>query len=213
MTIQFFLLGHPHLEVDGQSIPVPRSKALALLAYLVVTRQMHRRDALVALFWANYDQASGRGELRRQLSTLKKLIPESALQIERDAIGILPNSDIWDDVTHLQVLMKQCDTHPHQNLTTCAVCAERLEHINQLLRGNFMEGFTLPDSPAFDQWQHIQSQTLLTLAQTALENLAGYYSQQNDKERSIAVWRQLLNHNPGYEPAHRHIMQYFASMG
>jgi len=213
MTIQFFLLGHPHLEADGQSIPVPRSKALALLAYLVVTRQMHRRDTLVTLFWANYDQASGRGELRRQLSTLKKIIPDSIFQIERDAIGILPEADIWDDVTQLRLLMKQCDTHPHSHLTTCSVCATYLEESKALLRGNFMEGFTLPDSPAFDQWQHIQTQAILTLAQMALENLATYYYQRHDKEHAIEIWRQLLKHNPGYEPAHRQIMQYFASMG
>ncbi len=39
--------------------------ALALLAYLAVTRQSHSRESLAALFWPDYDQSRAHAYLRR----------------------------------------------------------------------------------------------------------------------------------------------------
>jgi hypothetical protein len=45
------------LELDGAPVETDRRKALALLAYLAVTKQSHSREALAALFWPDYDQS------------------------------------------------------------------------------------------------------------------------------------------------------------
>ena len=39
-----YLLGPPHIELDGEPIHLPRRKALAFLAYLAVTNRAHSRD-------------------------------------------------------------------------------------------------------------------------------------------------------------------------
>jgi hypothetical protein len=52
--LALYLLGPPGVEIDGRDIRIGRRKALALLAYLAVTRQSHTRDALAtpsALRW------------------------------------------------------------------------------------------------------------------------------------------------------------------
>ena len=64
----FYLLGSPRIELDGTRIDVDTRKAVALLAYLAVTGDSHRRDALAALLWPEHDQSHALGALRRTLS-------------------------------------------------------------------------------------------------------------------------------------------------
>ena len=66
--LALFLLGSPRIERDGEPVHIPRRKAVALLAYLAVTGQTHRRDALATLLWPEHDQSHARAGLRRALS-------------------------------------------------------------------------------------------------------------------------------------------------
>ena len=66
------LLGPPHIERDGVPVKLDRRKAIALLAYLAVTGQSHRRESLVNLLWPEYDGARGRAALRRTLYALNQ---------------------------------------------------------------------------------------------------------------------------------------------
>ena len=47
-TLRLFLFGAPRIERDGISVPAARSKGMALLAYLAVTRQPQQREQLLA---------------------------------------------------------------------------------------------------------------------------------------------------------------------
>ena len=49
--LALYLLGPPHLELDGEEIHVGRRKAVALLTYLAVTGRSHSRDSLATLLW------------------------------------------------------------------------------------------------------------------------------------------------------------------
>jgi len=61
---QLSLLGGPRLERGGQSVPIERRKALALLAYLALSRQSQRRESLAAMFWPEAETSEGRAALR-----------------------------------------------------------------------------------------------------------------------------------------------------
>jgi len=41
--LSLHLFGPPQIEIDGQSVSTDRRKAVAMLAYLAVTRQSHTR--------------------------------------------------------------------------------------------------------------------------------------------------------------------------
>ena len=73
------LLGSPRIECDGTPIEIDTRKAVALIAYLVVTGQRHGRDILATLLWPEYDQPHARGALRRTLSTLNKALAGDCL--------------------------------------------------------------------------------------------------------------------------------------
>jgi hypothetical protein len=81
LTLRLF--GPPRLELDGAPVETDRRKALALLAYLAVTKQSHSREALAALFWPDYDQsracralqiASQRRDLPMMLDSLTGIV-------------------------------------------------------------------------------------------------------------------------------------------
>jgi DNA-binding SARP family transcriptional activator len=75
-SLALSLLGPPCIERDGVPVHVPRHKAVALLAYLAVTGQTHRRDALATLLWPEHDQSHARAGLRRALAALKGVLGE-----------------------------------------------------------------------------------------------------------------------------------------
>jgi hypothetical protein len=50
--LSLYLLGAPRIKRNGVPIHVDRHKAIALLAYLALTRERYRHDALVNLLCA-----------------------------------------------------------------------------------------------------------------------------------------------------------------
>jgi len=72
--LALFLLGPPRIERDGVLVDVDTRKAIALLAYLAITRQQQSRDTLATLLWPEYDQTHARATLRRTLSVLNKAL-------------------------------------------------------------------------------------------------------------------------------------------
>jgi DNA-binding SARP family transcriptional activator len=54
-----------------------------------------------------------------------------------------------------------------------------------LYRGPFLEGFSLPDSPAFEQWLLVRREGLQRQALQALSRLAEAHEQQGDYEAAL----------------------------
>ena len=65
------LLGPPTLLVSGGTpvVPQPGSKALALLAYLVLEPHPHSRETLAALLWGESPEHEARASLGRRSSS------------------------------------------------------------------------------------------------------------------------------------------------
>ena len=72
--LKLWLLGPPRLEQDGVALVLDRRKAVALLAYLVVTDEAHSRETLATLFWPDFDHKRARASLRRVLAALNKAL-------------------------------------------------------------------------------------------------------------------------------------------
>jgi predicted ATPase len=212
-SLAFYLLGAPRLEKDGRPVEFDTRKAIALLAYLAVTDQSHGRDALAALFWADYDQTRARAALRRTLSVLHKALGGEALEITRESIGLISVDRMWSDVAEFHRLLSEPATHAHSQHEICPRCLEALGEAARLYRADFMAGFTLRDSPEFDDWQFFQTETLRRELAGALERLTLGLAAQGDYESAIAHARRRLALDPLDEPAHRQLMQLYATSG
>lgn len=73
-----------------------------------------------------------------------------------------------------------------------------------------MEGFSLRDSPTFDDWQFYQADSLRRELANALERLVECISAQRDFDTAVVYARRLLALDRLNESAHRLLMQLYA---
>ena len=207
------LLGSPRVSLDDRPIAVDTRKAIALMAYLAVTRQAHRRETLAALLWPEADQVRAHAALRRTLSALNKALGGVGLAIEREAIGWDDRADVSIDVTRFEQCLAECRSHGHASSDVCDRCAALLAEAADLYRDDFLAGFSLRDSAGFDDWQFFQAESLRRARTSVLERLVHYHTNRAEFERVIAYARTWLTADPLHEPAHRHLMQAYAMSG
>ena len=211
--LALYLLGSPRTELDGVALEVDRRKAIALLIYLALSPQRHRRDALATLLWPDYDQRSARGNLRRTLSVLNRAVGEGWLEIDRESVTLIRQPQLWIDVEEFRQLMAIGEGHDHPKDESCSDCLTALSRAAALYRDDFLTGFSLEDSPAFDDWQLFQAEDLRQALAEALAQLVRGYAAEADFKAALGYARRWLALDPLHEPVHRHLMQLYAWSG
>jgi DNA-binding SARP family transcriptional activator len=185
--LNLYLLGSPHVEFEGEPFEIRRRKAMALLLYLAVQGERQPRDALAALLWPENSQQSAHKAFRRDLSELNLALERDWLDTDRTSVGL--RAGFWLDVTQFQRYLAQESADP-----------ESLMAAANLYRDDFLTGFTLPDCPAFDEWQFFQSESLRHAFASALERLVEILNSQANYEQAIAYARRRLALDPLHEP-------------
>jgi predicted ATPase/DNA-binding SARP family transcriptional activator len=215
---KLFLFGSPRFEIDGINIKFTRRKAMALLANLIASGQPQSRATLLTLLYPEFDQSGAHSNLRRDLSELKKSLGEQLLLIDREQIGLMPQTDLWVDVkeyqAHIETVRKH---HPklksQENTLPCSDCQIALTRAVSLYTADFMSGFSLPGSREFEEWQFFQVENLRQSLADALQLLINGFINQQDYEAAILYGRRWLFLDPLHEPAHRQLMRLYASSG
>jgi DNA-binding SARP family transcriptional activator len=210
--LKLFLLGTPRIESEDRPVEVDTRKAIALLAYLAVTQRPHGRDALATLLWPEYSQTRARATLRRTLSSLKTAGAEDSLHVDRQSVG-LNRSAVWFDVERFRKVLAECREHGHPETEVCRACLSPLAEAAALYRDDFMAGFTLRDSAAFDDWQFFEAQSLRQEVAGALQKLVRLHGELGGFEPAIEYARRWLALDPLHEPAHRSLMRLYAWVG
>ncbi len=213
-SLCIYLFGAPRLERDGEVIHLPRQKSVALLAYLATTGQAHSRDALATLFWPEFNQSTARANLRRELSRLKKALGNDPFEIHGEQVGLKQEVGVWLDVevfqrrlaeARRQIAGRSDPTRPED----LSAGIEAISEAAGLYTGDFMAGFSLPDSSEFDEWQFFQSESLRRFLEEALQQLVRWEISQGEYERAIEYARRWLALDSLSEPAHRQLMQLY----
>lgn len=211
--LNLFLLGAPRVELDGKPIDLSRRKVLAILIYLAVTRQPQRRDTLATLFWPESGQEAARASLRRELFTLTSALGEGWIESDREGVALADNAPISLDVTAFRQHLTACRSHGHAPDEVCAACLEPLTAAVALYQGDFLAGFTLSDSPEFDDWQFFHADTVRRELADALEKLVRLHRQRGEYDAAITYARRWLLIDALHEPVHRMLMQLYAWAG
>jgi serine/threonine-protein kinase len=160
--IEFHVLGTLGLRgPEGVEIlsVLAQPKRTAVLTYLAVAspRGFHRRDKIATLFWPESDQEHARGALRQSLHFLRRSMGDEALPGRGgEEVGLDPQL-VWVDVTAFEGAVTDGD----------------LETALDLYRGEFLEGFFLPDCPEFDRWVEEERARLRGMAADSAWQLAG----------------------------------------
>ncbi len=185
------LFGAPEVALDGVPLTFDTRKAVALLAYLAVTGRPHRRETLAALLWPESDQVRSRAALRRTLSVAGAVGP--ALVLDRGEVALDP-SGVWTDVAEFDRLADSS----HE---------EGLRQALALAPAPLLQGFSLRDSPEFDEWLVATSELLGDRLAGVLARLTEADIQAGRLEAALITARRWVAHDPLSEAAHREVMR------
>lgn len=155
--LEIKLLGPPLVFHGGNPVKFAARKALALFVYLVVETGAHPREKLQAIFWPESETHKAQSALRSTLARIKDALQgvDDLLRIEGDRIGFNPSSASFLDLN--LVALATADTQPTQ-LAPPTVAL--LQNAVDTARGSFLEAFSLPDTPVFNDWILIQRNIL-----------------------------------------------------
>jgi DNA-binding SARP family transcriptional activator/predicted ATPase len=206
------LLGSFRASLDGQAVTGFKSnKERALLAYLAVEADRpHRREVLAGLFWPDWPDRDALSNLRYALSNLRRVIDDRNadppfLLITRDTLQFNAASDSWVDAAALEAAVTADQARP--------ASPDQLECAVALYRGGFLEGFSLSDSAAFEEWVLLTRERLVRKAQTALKRLAASHEERGAYEQAERWGWRMLELEPWDEVAHRQLMRALALSG
>ncbi|MFL7892696.1 MAG: AAA family ATPase [Anaerolineales bacterium] len=210
---ELYLFGAPHLEHQDQPVSLDTRKALALLAYLLLTGEPQSRDTLATFFWPESGQKSARAALRRTLSALRGGVSEEFLDFGREIIAFHPGSDFWCDVISFQSRLDEIHEHGHPPEQVCERCLIPLQEAAELYKADFMAGFSLRDSAAFDDWQFFEADRLRRELAGVLERLVSIYHTRKDFQTALDTARRWLTLDLLNEAAHRALILLYAQSG
>jgi DNA-binding SARP family transcriptional activator len=183
-------------------------KARALLAYLISgRRRTFSRDHLAGLLWPEREPESARHALRQAFYNLRSKLPEGTdlLVGSHLEIGFNPDAECWLDVEAFEVAQRRGTeraTDPHY-----------LSMAAQLYRGEFLAGFYVKDSPAFEDWMMAEQVRLRDTAVEVLRRLIESYRRRGEYRFAAHYARRLVSIEPLSELAHRELMRLSALAG
>ncbi len=209
-SLSIHLLGPPRLERAGVAVHLSRRRTLALTLYLALTGEPHHRERLTALFWPESEAGHGRANLRRALHQINQALGEGWLISDGETLSFRSDGALWLDVHAFRQILAASHGHGHADDVACPRCMSLLAEAVDLYRNDFLAGFSLPDSPEFDEWQYFQGEALRDELASALERLVHGHAAQDQYDSAIAYARRRLALDALHEPTHRWLMQLYA---
>jgi DNA-binding SARP family transcriptional activator/tetratricopeptide (TPR) repeat protein len=198
-TLEIRLFGPPEARVNGTSLEVDTRKALAVLAVLATDGRAYAREELAGLLWPESDDAGARGALRRTLSVMRASLDESVLRIDRQRVE-LDRARCWIDLAEVQRLAATDST------AALAAAAD-------LVGGPFLAGFSLRDSPEFDDWRAARATQVERTVTDVLDRLVAALAAAGETAKAAAVAGRRIDLDPLDEAAHVSRMELLAASG
>ncbi|MDX1520458.1 MAG: AAA family ATPase, partial [Anaerolineae bacterium] len=93
------------------------------------------------------------------------------------------------------------------------------EHLNTLqqtiehYQADFLDGFSLPDAPAFDEWQSLQRERWHQVMAQILDHLSQAQLDSRYLDQAVATATRWIQHDPLHEAAYRRLMETYALAG
>lgn len=202
MSLQLRMMGAPQVLSDGVALTFPRRKALALLAYLALTGRPSTREALAALVAGE----AGTGEtrtLRNELAVLNVLLSPH-VTLDRHTVAITRSDQVTVDALAFV-------TEARRALSTRdpAAAARAVE----LYQGDLLDGFSLRDAPAFEEWMLMEREHYYSLLVETLALQFELACEQGEIELALIAGRRLIRLEPWRETVHFQLMGLLAALG
>lgn len=183
------LLGAPYITDADQPVTIARRKSRALFYYLAAHPTPVARDHLLAFFWPDADRQGAQQNLRSTLYGLRKSVGDP-LHVDDDSIALAPGTMV--DVRTFTAQLAQ----PNADLPT-------LQAALALYSGDFLQNFTLPDLPEFDDWSAVEREHYRRLAISGYTRLSHLYETQKEYRPALDALDRALAFEPLQEDLQR----------
>ncbi len=201
--LELNLMGVPEVVLDGEALTFARRGSVGLLAYLVLSRRAHAREALATLLAGDSSEDQARKYLSNVLVDLRQALGRYIVATRQTVVfdRALPHRV---DVTEFQSRLGEC-------LDSGSLTA--LDAAAALYRDEFLAGLTLVGAPDFESWVHAQREELRGQFVQVLQAQVQLSLSEGAWNAGIAPARRLLAQEPWLEEGHRHLMLMLARSG
>jgi len=192
-------LGPPAVTVNGAAPPPELlwRKNVALLVYLARSpRRTRSREHLIGLLWADKPETSARHSLREAVHVLRRSAGESAIEVVGEQVRLAEGA-VELDVDQLASLSTRGDWAGAATL----------------ISGEFLEGFSVPEAPAFDDWLGAERAEWRRRSVEVLLRLAQELARTGHQADAVDQARRALNLDPHSETAAAAVIHALALAG
>jgi DNA-binding SARP family transcriptional activator len=199
MRIHCQLLGPVVATADEGAVPTEllQRKNLALLVYIARSpRQTRTREHLTGIFWAEKPEAKARHSLREAVRILRRYLGEEGLIADGDRIALAPG-------------VVRLDTDELDDLES----AGDWEAAATLVRGEFLEGFSVRDAWQFEEWLGTERALWRRRSVTALAAYAEQLLAAGRTREAVEASLQAHALDPGSSTALRGLLRSLALAG
>ena len=231
------LLGRPKVSFEERSLRFGVRKALALLCYLAVEGGSHPRRELAELFWPRSDERRARTDLRSVLAKLRKTLGEDGARTDaRDGEKVKEERYLLVDGDLLGVELRGIEldlrtlesavelargegsgTSPGGSKVDGAVgrrqLITRLEETLGVYRGEFMEGFSLGDTPEFELWLEAERERWRGVFGELCQRLSSLQIEGGKTRKAIDTVRLWTRHAPLDQAPYRRLVDLLSAAG
>ena len=214
------LLGSFQANIDATPVTkFDSNKVRALLAYLAVEcDQAHRREKLAALLWPEMAENRARSNLSQALYNLRGILREKEAHttyflVTREAVQFNQASDTWLDVHTFSELVGGNRMQHRSQTENRDQHLDRLQEAVDLYRGDFLEGFSIEGSLAFDEWCLLVRQRLHIQALDAMHTLVEAHTRRGEFNQALPYALRQVELDPTGENAARQLMQLLVDAG
>ncbi|MGD2076894.1 MAG: protein kinase [Chloroflexota bacterium] len=186
-------------------------KVRALLAYLIVEADRpHSRETLAEFLWPNRPPGAGLSNLRHALAILRQAIADNQaaphfLNVSRQSLQFNIAADARIDFFDFRQKAAQ--------VPEGQAGQQALEEAVALVRGSFLEGLSVGDSAALEEWILFKRELIDGELMQALNRLASYAELTGEFELALRYLRRQVELTPWEEQAYRQLMRLLALSG
>ena len=199
VRVDFKTLGAVDLRnADGQTLSsvLHQPKRTALLAYLAIRgKEYQSRDTLIALFWPESTETSGRHSLSQAIYKL------------RDAVGADVITTRGDVAVGIALDLVYCDALAFAKAISDGLFAEALD----LYKGDFLAGFLVDGLDEFERWVATIRTDLRSKAATAAWSLASQQLARHSVAEAVRTATRALELSPESENRARALLKLLIS--
>lgn len=192
-SLEIRLFGAPQLLLNGHNVDGLRRKNRALVYYLAAQDGQSTREKLLTFLWPDHERSTAQPILRTMIHDLRKNLGEAFLADDQ-IIALTP--DAFIDV---QAFLTA--------LHSSSADLQKLMDALNLYKGGFLEGFSLSDTPQFDDWAASERERYRLMAMNGFADISHRHEAMRDYSAALESARSALAFNSFQEDLQRDVMR------